>query len=76
MIYDVNFVYESAGACGYGSQALDLSGGNIAAGVASLFKNGAGCGACFQVCKQITNTMNTQILFINYYCHNQCHVIN
>ncbi|CAJ1933929.1 unnamed protein product [Sphenostylis stenocarpa] len=42
----------SSGACGYGSLALDISGGHLAAGVASLFKNGAGCGACFQIrCK-------------------------
>ncbi|PNX73283.1 expansin a1-like protein [Trifolium pratense] len=42
----------SSGACGYGSLALDFSGGHIAAGVSSIFHDGAGCGACFQVrCK-------------------------
>ncbi|CAL5212466.1 unnamed protein product [Lathyrus oleraceus] len=39
----------SSGACGYGSLALDLSHGQLAAGASSFFSNGAGCGACFQV---------------------------
>ncbi|RZB47042.1 Expansin-like A2, partial [Glycine soja] len=38
----------SSGACRYESLALDISGGHLAAGVASLFIDGVGCGACFQ----------------------------
>ncbi|ESQ53079.1 hypothetical protein EUTSA_v10025976mg [Eutrema salsugineum] len=39
----------SSGACAYGSLATGFFAGHIAAAVPSIFKDGAGCGACFQV---------------------------
>ncbi|TKY67789.1 Expansin A1 [Spatholobus suberectus] len=64
----------SSGACGYGSLALGFSGGQLAASVASLFKDGAGCGACFQIrCKNPTlcNKAGTRVVLTDLNHNNQ-----
>ncbi|XP_031115775.1 expansin-like A1 [Ipomoea triloba] len=45
-------VLQSAGACGYGSMAVSFNGGHIAAAGVKIYKDGARCGACYQIrCK-------------------------
>jgi len=45
--------FNTDGACGYGSFATDLmSSGefSVATASAKIYKEGKGCGACYQVC--------------------------
>lgn len=37
------------GACGFGEYGRTVNDGNVA-GVSRLYRNGTGCGACYQVC--------------------------
>ncbi|XP_078448152.1 expansin-like A1 [Wolffia australiana] len=39
----------SAGACGYGGLAPTVYGRNLAAVASSIYREGVGCGACFQI---------------------------
>ncbi|XP_038888844.1 expansin-like A3 [Benincasa hispida] len=53
------------GACGYGPLAFELSNGYVAGVVPSLYKQGAGCGACFQVrCKdkRFCSSVGTKVI--------------
>ncbi|KAH7518313.1 hypothetical protein FEM48_Zijuj09G0158100 [Ziziphus jujuba var. spinosa] len=64
----------SSGACGYGSLALGFSGEHVAAGVPTLFKDGAGCGACFQIrCKDtaLCSKEGTRVILTDLNQHNQ-----
>ncbi|XP_022969218.1 expansin-like A3 [Cucurbita maxima] len=53
------------GACGYGDLALEFTNGYFSAAIPSLYKQGAGCGACFQVrCKdkRLCNGAGTKVV--------------
>uniref|UniRef100_A0A7N0V8E1 Expansin-like EG45 domain-containing protein n=1 Tax=Kalanchoe fedtschenkoi TaxID=63787 RepID=A0A7N0V8E1_KALFE len=55
----------NTGACGYGSLAIGFNGGHQAADAPSIFMDGAGCGACFQIrCKdpKVCSKTGTKII--------------
>lgn len=48
----ITHTYILGGACGFGEYGRTVNDGSVA-GVSKLWKNGSGCGACYQVEKQI-----------------------
>ncbi|CAN7068089.1 unnamed protein product [Brassica oleracea var. botrytis] len=68
----------SSGACSYGSMATAFFAGHIAAAVPSIYKDGAGCGACFQVrCHNPTlcSTKGTTVMVTDLNMSNQTDLV-
>ncbi|XP_039121886.1 expansin-like B1 [Dioscorea cayenensis subsp. rotundata] len=57
-----------SGACGYGDFGRNINGGDVGA-VSRLYRNGSGCGACYQVrcrCPQLCNDYGVRIVVTDH----------
>lgn len=50
LIFNIFYhIFDLGGACGFGDYGKIVNDGSVAAVSAKLWKNGGGCGACYQV---------------------------
>lgn len=63
--------YVIAGACGFGEYGRTVNDGSVA-GVSRLWKNGSGCGACYQVTKESFMKQNIYIRKVLPLSTNDC----
>ena len=47
-VYSQWYITDAAGACGFGEYGRKINDGQVTA-VSRLWRNGTGCGACYQV---------------------------
>jgi len=52
------------GACGFGEYGRTVNDGSVA-GVSRLWRNGSGCGACYQVILMVLSNKKKKLLYLS-----------